>query len=149
MGEEKVAAGRARPRLVLNTSVFISALLFRGPTRQLVSLWQGDEIVFLVSSAVLKEYLRVLSYPKFRLEKDEIKSLIEVEVMPFVEPVKVRTRLSVINKDPSDNKFLELAVDGNADAVVSSDTHLLEITAYGGIEIVCVADFLGRLRSRT
>jgi len=149
MGEEKVAAGRARPRLVLDTSVFISALLFHGPTRRLVSLWQGDEIVFLVSSAVLKEYLRVLSYPKFRLEKDEIKSLIEVEVMPFIEPVKVRTRLSVINTDPSDNKFLELAVDGKADAVVSSDTHLLEIKAYGGIEIVRVADFLGRLRSRT
>ncbi len=140
MGKEKIRR-KTRPRAVLDTNVFISALLFGGPSSRLVSLWQRNEIVFLLSSEVLKEYLRVLSYPKFRLTADEIKSLIAVEVAPFFEPVKIRTKLRLIDKDPSDNKFLELAVDGKADAIVSSDKHLRELKIYEGIEIISVAEF--------
>jgi len=145
MGEEEVKLW-TRPRVVLDTNVFISALLFGGPPSRLVSLWQGNEIVFLVSSEVLKEYLRVLSYPKFRLTKKEIRSLIEIEVMPLAEPVKVRTKLRVVERDTSDNKFLELAVDGKADIIVSSDKHLLEIVVYEGIEMITVVEFLKRLK---
>jgi len=101
--------------------------------------------MLLLSSEVLKEYLRVLSYPKFRLTREEIKSLIEVEVMPFSEPVKIRTRLRIIDEDPSDNKFLELAVDGRADVLVSGDKHLLGLASYEGIEIITVAEFLKRV----
>jgi len=144
MGQEEVR-GRARPRVVLDTNVLISALLFGGPPGRLVSLWQQGKITLLVSSEVLKEYLRVLSYQKFRLTKREIKSLIEVEVMPFAEPVNVRTKLRVVEKDHSDNKFLELAVDGKAVAVVSSNKHLLEIVRHEGIEIISVVEFLKRL----
>jgi putative PIN family toxin of toxin-antitoxin system len=147
MGKEKVK-GKTRPRVVLDTNVFISAMLFCGQPSQLVSLWQRNEIVFLVSSEVMKEYLRVLSYPKFRLGEDEIKSLIEVEVTPFIEPVKTRTKLCLIDRDPSDNKFLELAVDGKADAIVSSDKHLLDLKTYEGIEIIPVAEFLKKFGGR-
>lgn len=105
-----------------------------------------NEIVFLVLSEVLKEYLAVLSSTKFRLTKDEIKSLIEVEVTPFIEPVKIRTKLRIIDKDPSDNKFLELAADGKVDTIVSSDKHLLRLGAYEGIEIISVAEFIRRLK---
>jgi putative PIN family toxin of toxin-antitoxin system len=145
MGKEEVK-GRTRPRVVLDTNAFISAVLFCGLPSRLVSLWQHDEIVFLVSSEVLKEYLRVLSYPKFRLTKKEIRSLIEAEVMPFAEPVRVRTKLQIIERDPSDNKFLELAVDGKAETIVSSDKHLQELVTYEGIEIISVAEFLKRLK---
>lgn len=134
-----------RPRVVLDTSVFVSAVLFGGLPGRLVSLWQEGKITLLVSSEVLKEYLRVLSYPKFRLTKKEIRTLIEIELMPFVEPVNVRTKLRIVEKDDSDNKFLELAVDGKADVVVSSDLHLLEIARHEGIEVIGVAEFLKRL----
>jgi putative PIN family toxin of toxin-antitoxin system len=77
---------------------------------------------------------------------EEIKSLIEIEVVPFSDPVKIRTRLRIIDQDPSDNKFLELAVDGKANAVVSSDKHLLDLASYGGIEMISVAEFLKRLK---
>jgi len=143
MGEEEVKK-RPGPCVVLDTSVFISAVLFSGPPSRLVSLWQHDKIALLFSSEVLKEYLRVLSYPRFRLTKEEIKSLIEVEVMPFTEPVKIRTRLHIIDQDPSDNKFLELAVDGKADTILSGDKHLLDLASYEGIEIISVAEFLKR-----
>jgi putative PIN family toxin of toxin-antitoxin system len=144
MGEEEV---RKRPgsRVVLDTSVFISAMLFGGGPGRLVSLWQQDQIMLLLTSEVLKEYVRVLSYPKFRLTSEEIKSLIEIEVMPFSEPVKVMTRLRIIDQDPADNKFLELAVDGKAHFIVSGDKHLLDLASYEGIEIISTAEFLKRI----
>jgi len=145
MGKEEIK-GKTSPRVVLDTNVFISSVLFYGPPSKFVTLWQQDDIVLLVSSEVLKEYLRVLSYPKFRLTKKEIQSLIEVEVMPFVEPVRVRTELQVIKRDPTDNKFLELAVDGKAEVIVSSDKHLLELGTYEGIKIVSVSQFMKRLK---
>jgi len=143
MGEEEVRK-RPGPRIVLDTSVFISAMLFGGLPGRLVSLWQNDQITLLLSSEVLREYLRVLSYPKFRLTSEEIKSLIEIEVMPFSVPVKVKTRRRLVDKDPSDNKFLELAVDGKADVVVSGDKHLLDLASYEGVEIIPIAEFLKR-----
>ena len=144
MGKEEIKK-RPRPRVVLDTSVFISAVLFgRGPGR-LVSLWQDHIITLLLSSDVLKEYLRVLSYPKFHLTREEIKSLIEVEVLPFSEPVEIRTRPQLIDQDPADNKFLELAIGGEAHFVVSGDKHLLDLASYEGIEIISTAEFLKRI----
>ncbi len=99
----------------------------------------------LISAGVLKEYLRVLAYPKFRLTEKEIKSLIEVEVLPFTEPIRTRTRLKVIRKDPSDDKFLELAVGGKANFIVSSDKHLLELAVCKGTGIISVAEFLKKM----
>ncbi|MDD8031100.1 MAG: putative toxin-antitoxin system toxin component, PIN family [Acidobacteriota bacterium] len=148
MGQKKVKEfkDKTRPRLVLDTSVFISALLFDRQPGKLINLWQGGKIVFLVSAEVFKEYLAVLSYPKFRLTKKEIKSLIEAEVVPFLEPVRIKTKLQVVSKDPSDDKFLELAVDGKADFLVSGDKHLLELRSYQGTKIIPVAEFLRRYR---
>ncbi len=144
MGEEKIAPG-PKLRAVLDTNVFVSALLFGGPPGRIIPLWQQGRIVLLISAGVLKEYLRVLAYPKFRLTEKEIKSLIEVEVLPFTEPIRTRTRLKVIRKDPSDDKFLELAVGGKANFIVSSDKHLLELAVCKGTGIISVAEFLKKM----
>jgi len=148
MGQKKVK-GKKPPRVVIDTSVFISALLLDGVPGQLVDLWQQGKIVFLVSAEVLKEYLAVLSYPKFKLTKEEIKSLVESEVVPFFEPVNVTSRIQVINMDLADNKFLELAADGKADFILSGDKHLLGLESYKSIKIIPVAEFLRQFRSRT
>ena len=99
-------------RVVLDANTLISALLFSGTASRLVPLWQSRRITVLVSKAILQEYLRVLAYPKFRLSDQEIKELMEEEVLPFVETVRVRRRLAVVQRDPEDNKFLECAVAG-------------------------------------
>jgi putative PIN family toxin of toxin-antitoxin system len=143
MGEEKIGPG-AKFRVVLDTNVLISALLFHARPSRLVALWQKGQIVFLISADVLNEYLRVLAYPKFRLTEKEIKAMIEVEVLPFAEPVRIRTRLRMVAEDPSDDKFLELAVGGKANFIVSSDKHLLKLAMCKGVEIIPVAEFLKR-----
>jgi putative PIN family toxin of toxin-antitoxin system len=146
MGQKKVSqASRPRPpRVVLDTNIFISAVLFSGRTSQLVKLWQEGRILVLMSPEVLKEYVKVLAYPKFKLAKQEIKSVIEQELLPFVEPVRVSKATRVIAEDPSDDKFLALAIEGKANLVLSGDKHLLGLNEYGGIKIVTAEDFLSR-----
>lgn len=141
MGEERLK-DKTPPRVVLDTNVFISALLFRGLPSRLIPLWQKGKLTLLVSSQILKEYLRVLAYPRFELAAQEIKATIEIELLPFVEAVKVKSKIRVVAKDPSDDKFLDLAVDGKADFLISHDDHLLELGTFKGIKILSVAEFL-------
>jgi len=138
--------GTASPRVVLDTNVLISALLFRGLPGRLVPMWQERKIVLLVSPEILKEYIKVLSYPKFGLDEEEIKTILREEVLPFVEPVRPGTRIEIIEEDPSDDKFLSLAVDGNAEFLVSGDRHLLGIKKYRKTGIVTIAKFLDIMR---
>ena len=130
------------PRVVLDTNVLISALLFGGLPGRLVPLWQRREIVLLVSPEVLKEYIKVLSYPKFGLDEEEIKSILREEVLPYFDPVKPVTPVEVVGEDPSDDKFLSLAVDGKAKFLVSGDLRLLGIKRYCETAIVTVSAFL-------
>jgi len=132
-------------RVVLDTNTLISALLFSGTASRLVPLWQSGEITLLLSKAILQEYLRALTYPKFRLSDQAIRGLIEEEVLPFVKTIEVRKRLTVVRRDPDDNKFLECAVTGGAKYLVTGDRDLLELDSYRGISIVTAGEFLNRM----
>lgn len=131
-------------RVVLDTNTIVSALLFSGTASRLVPLWQSRRITPLVSRAILEEYLRVLAYPKFRLTDAEIRSLIEEEVLPFVEAVSVRGRMRVVRRDPTDDKFLECAAAGRAAYLVTGDRDLRELRSFRRIPIVAVGEFLER-----
>ncbi|MGH7832710.1 MAG: putative toxin-antitoxin system toxin component, PIN family [Candidatus Binatia bacterium] len=129
-------------RVVLDTNVLVSALLFSGISSELVPLWQSNAITALLSRGILQEYLRVFSYPKFQLSEDEIRGLIEEELLPYVEVVNPRRRLHVVKRDPSDNKFLECAIAGKARVIISGDKDLLSIGRYRQICIQSPAKFL-------
>ena len=81
-------------RVVLDTNVLVSALLFTGISSELVPLWQKGTITVLLSREILEEYLRVFAYPKFQLSEGEIKRLIEEELLPFVRVIKPGLRYS-------------------------------------------------------
>ena len=114
----------------------ISALLFSGTAARLVPLWQSRRITLLISRAILTEYLRVFAYPKFQLSDQEIRLLVEDELLPFVQTVRVRRRLAVVRRDPDDDKFLECAVAGRAGYLVTGDRDLRELGTFRGITIL-------------
>jgi putative PIN family toxin of toxin-antitoxin system len=91
---------------------------------------------------MLDEYLRVFNYPKFELAEEEIKELIQEEILPYVEVVKPKRRSRVVQRDPSDNKFLECAVAGKARVIISGDKDLLTLARYRRIRIQTPAQFL-------
>ena len=138
-------------RVVLDTNVLVSALIFTGISSELVPLWQTNAITVLLSRGILEEYLRVLSYPKFQISEAEIKGLIEEELLPYVEVVNPRRRLRVVKRDPSDDKFVECAVAGKAQVIISGDKDLSSIGHYRGIRIQSPAQFFdenSKLRRR-
>lgn len=133
--------------VVLDTNVLVSALLFTGVSSRLVELWQSGRIELLASGQMIREYTRVLAYPKFKLGTEESLGLLREEILPFITPVSVSKVLPIIKEDPSDDEFLACALEGKADAIVSGDKHLLSLENYRGIPIFDVRMFLERVGS--
>ena len=134
-------------RVVIDTNVMVSALLFEGVTSQLVLLWQKGAVTLLLSGEILQEYLRVLAYPKFQLAENEIRGLIEGEVLPFAEIVHPTGRLRIVKNDPSDDKFLECAVSGRAMVLLSGDKNVLALKRFRKVEILSPTQFLSKFPS--
>src|SRR4030042_893011 len=76
-------------RVVLDTNVLISALLFKGELSRIVGLWQKGKIIPVISKETFDELRTVLEYPKFSLSRAEIKSLIKHDILPFFEVVNI------------------------------------------------------------
>ena len=66
----------------------------------------------------------------------------EEELLPFVETVRVRRRLTLVQRDPADDKFIDCAVAGRARYLVTGDQDLRELVSYRGITILTVGEFL-------
>lgn len=133
-------------RVVLDTRALVSALLFGGETSRLVSLWEKGRIIPLISKDVLLEYVRVLGYPKFKLDADDIKGLIEEHVLPFAEMVVVVRVPRVVLEDCGDDKFLALAEAGRAAHLISGDKHLLSLVSHKGVAILTPRQFLDKMK---
>jgi hypothetical protein len=114
-------------RVVIDTNVLVSALLFGGVPGRLVMLWKSGHIQPLASQAMIGEVLQVLAYPKFSLAPKEIELLLYEEILPWVEIVDVNTGSPFIEDDPSDGMFLWCAMNGKADQIISGDEHLLQL----------------------
>ncbi len=140
MGAKKKAL-----RVVVDTNVLVSALLFRGPLAELVGAWAQGRIVQIVSAATFAEFRRVLGYPKFSLTKAEIILIVEQHILPFFEVVEANAHVTGVCRDPHDDMFLTCAVGGVADFLVTGDRDLLDLNTYRGIRIIPPADLLRRI----
>ena len=114
------------PRLVLDTNVLLSALLFRSESLSwLRRAWQAKDVCPLASREAIAELLRVLRYPRFRLTHDEREDLLG-DYLPWCETVLVSNPIGVPDcRDPYDRPFLELALTARADALLTDDKDLL------------------------
>lgn len=131
------AARKISPRVVLDTNVVLSALLFsHGSLAWLRQAWQGGQFVPLASRDTVAELLRALSYPKFKLSADEQEDLL-AEYLPWCETVLVARSVRVPRcRDPRDQAFLRLARAARADFLVSGDEDLLSLSKEFPVPIV-------------
>jgi len=130
-------------RVVLDTNAVVSALLFKqGRLSWLRSCWQGGHIKILASRATTQELIRVLGYPKFQLSRQDIEDLL-ADYLPYVETVQVISGAEDAPRcrDPKDQMFIDLAVAGNADVIVSGDEDLLAMRGSCDFAIETPADF--------
>ena len=116
------------PRVVFDTNVLVSALLFpAGRLSWLREAWQSEAVIPLASGDTTRELIRVLSYPKFRLTENECGDLL-ADYLPWCETVAVSEPPETPDcRDPFDRAFLELALAGGADALITGDDDLLAL----------------------
>jgi putative PIN family toxin of toxin-antitoxin system len=126
-------------RVVLDTNVVLSALVFGGSTAGRLRLaWQQGVFVPLASTATAQELLRVLAYPKFRLSAQEQDELL-ADYLPYTRTVRIpRPPPEVpVCRDLMDLPFMHLAVAGRAQVLVSGDRDLLALAEEFDKAFVC------------
>lgn len=135
------------PRVVLDTNVLLSALLFHArPLKWLRHAWQTGTVRPLASRDTTAELVRVLHYPKFRLTRDEREDLL-ADYLQWCETVRVANPIEVPDcRDPLDRPFLELTVAAGADALITGDKDLLVLAEVFQVPILTPAAFRIRLR---
>ena len=135
-------------RVVLDTNVLISALLFSGRASEILDLLENRSIVLVISKEILGEYVTALAYPKFSLSEKEIKSIMNDFVLPGAETVSASELSEGVCRDPKDDKFLACAKAAKADVIVSGDKHLLMLKEYERIPIETTSAFLQAHKER-
>ena len=132
-------------RTVIDTNVIVSAILFGGIPGELISLWKSGHIQPLASKDIIDEYIKVLTYPKFKLSEKEINYILYNEILPYFEVATLKPGQAIIQKDPSDDKFIHCANAGRASVIISGDQHLINLKSYGKIKILTLSQFLEKL----
>ena len=137
-------------RAVLDANVFVSAVLSPvGIPAKILDAWRAEQFYLLVSKPILHEIDRVFHYPKIvkrhMWSAEKIRAFIEDLARLAIFSTGDLT-LSVIAEDPSDNRYIECAVEGEAAYIVSGDRHLLSLAEYEGIRILTPKAFLDVVR---
>ena len=138
MGKKEKAIGK----VVLDTNKLVSALFFKGGLAGIVDLWKKGRIIPLFSRETFEEFKAVLEYQKFSLTQQEIKVIIEEEVLPYFEVIEVTDNIKGICRDVDDDKFIACAVSASADFIVTGDKDLLDLGKYKSVKIISASVLL-------
>lgn len=130
-------------RVVFDTNVYISALMFGGLPGALLNLAFLQSFTLIVSPALLDELCEKLKF-KFKLSAEDV-ALVRERLGKVAKIVYPDELLHVVKDDPDDNRVLECAIKGKANYIISGDRHLAKLGSYGGILIVNARTFLEAL----
>jgi len=127
-------------RIVLDTNVIVSALVFGGVHRAILELAEAGQCELFYSEAIQNEVRRVLA-EKFAWPPATLQEVLAV-VWTMGDLVVPRIAVRAVRDDPDDDRILECALAANASFLVSGDRHLLALRTYQSISIVTPRQFL-------
>ena len=133
-------------KVVLDTNVVISGLLWTGAPRRILRAADEEKLFLFTTRELLQELANVLQRPKFKkflllrgLDfKDALAQIVRLSRIVVSRPLAA----PVVIQDPSDDMVLVCAVTAGADRVVTGDEHLLQLKEFRGIPILTPAAFL-------
>lgn len=128
-------------KIVLDTNVFISGILFGGLPSQILKAWRQSKIKIVLTEEILEEYQRVGKELSEKYPSVNIDPIIELFTI-YGEFVETKGISETICVDPDDNKFIECAIASQSKLIVSGDKHLLNISGYKGIEVLKPRQFI-------
>jgi putative PIN family toxin of toxin-antitoxin system len=122
-------------RLVLDTNIFVSALISTRSNPALLLDEAGKKYLLFISKEILGEVEDVISREKFGFTREKIDTALEA-ILSFSEIIDPEIKVDVIKSDPDDNKILECAIACGASYIISGDAHLLKLKEYEDIKII-------------
>ena len=135
-------------RAVIDTNVIVSGLIRpRGAPGNVLRALRDRRFLALVSPLILEEIVAILTRPwlqeRYDVEDDDVRDFLRLLALrsELVEPTTTIRRC----RDPHDDMFLELAVDGGAGRVVTGDADLLALGSIEAATIVTPAVFVVEL----
>lgn len=132
-------------RIVLDTNVFISGIFWEGNfSSQVINLWRNGTITLVSSLPIIEELVENLRGFRIKMSNDMVEKWknIIIENAIIVEPTE---EINIVKEDPDDNKFIEVAVAGQAKYIVTQDKHLLKLKEFEGIKILKPKEVLNYL----
>ena len=135
-------------RVVIDTNILVSALIKpQGTVGRVLQRLRQNDYTLLYAPVLLEELVDVLNRPRIRtkygLAEADIETIVRFILLrgEFVSPTEPINAC----RDPKDNKFLEVAVTGQADVIVSGDKDLLVLHPFQGIPVITAHEFLQQL----
>jgi putative PIN family toxin of toxin-antitoxin system len=138
---------KAKPRVVIDTNVLISAALSAGSPPALIVHWLLENGRILFAQETFAEFESRLWRPKFdRYLSIELRKALLHDFNAVAEWIELAERPDLTatphSRDADDDKFIHTAQAGNADGVISSDRDLLDLERVGDVAILSPADAL-------
>ena len=135
-------------RAVIDTGIFVSALIRpQGRTGAVLQALKDKRFTLIYSTDILVEIIDVLGRDKFRskyhISPDDITALIDL--IRLRGELVIPSQKQTVCRDPKDDIFLEAALEGEAEYIVSGDFDLLDMKSFENISMLRVAEFLARL----
>lgn len=133
------------PKVVFDTNIFISAIIFGGAPKICLELVKNKEVILYTSNYILFELAKTL-HTKFSWTDKDITEVLE-GISQFTITVKPTVKVDSIKTDTSDNHVLEAALESNADYIISGDKkHLLSLNSFQEIPIISASEFIIKCR---
>jgi hypothetical protein len=127
-------------KVVLDTAVLAESF-WNGPSKRVIDLWKAGDVTLCVSSPILREYTEVIARLGVKAkDREEFVSLFSEN--PSVSMVDSARRVNLAQKEPVSNMFLDCAVAGGADFIITTEPYLLELESYRGITLALPEDFV-------
>jgi uncharacterized protein len=131
-------------RMVVDTNVIVSALVFGGLPRRVFEMVESGYCEFYYSPEIENETRRVLR-DKFGWHEERLDRYLP-DLWNLGKKVTPRRRVNVVKEDPDDNRIIECALAAGADTIVSGDRHLLRLASFEAIVILTPRDLLRLFR---
>ncbi|MBI2026562.1 MAG: putative toxin-antitoxin system toxin component, PIN family [Deltaproteobacteria bacterium] len=134
-----------RKRVIVDTNIVISGLLSsKGASARILDLWIRGQFIAITSKDIENEYVSALQYHRIKKRLgeslNEAVSLLK-QLISKGERIKVKSKLKIFS-DPKDDIFIQTAVDGSADSIVTGDLVMLKVVSHNNILIMSPSQFI-------
>ena len=127
-------------KAVLDTNIFISGIFWSGESNKVILAWREEKFILVTSLIAVSEIAKVLSDFKIKMPEEMIREWVDLIVRNSIV-VEPKEEINAVKDDPKDDIFIETAVAGDADYIVSQDNHLLKLKEFRGIKIITPEEF--------